>query len=459
MPTIALFGGSFNPPGVYHVQIAQELRRHFDLVLVVPCGPRPDKPSLTHIDPLHRATMVDTAFCRMKGVEVDLFDLERPTFSRAGELEDRYRDRGEVWHVIPYEFVRGASKGQSIIQKQWREGGALLERLRFAIIARPDDELDEEDLPEHHRLFLMDLADETLSFRERLFRAEPVEGMVPPEILAYIQRYGLYRGSVPSRATRGSLGEPRLLIMADERNPRAVAFAREFRNFEQPDNPNCIMVIGGDGSMLHAIQQHWRRRLPFFGVNAGHLGFLLNDPAEVLEHPFPPPELTMRQMPLLHVEVQRPDGAWHTGLSFNDAWVERATGQSAWLEVTIGGQTRIPKLVCDGMLVATAAGSTAYARSMGATPLLADTPAWIVVGSNVGQPPLWKSALLSLDSTVEVRNLHREKRPVNAYLHGVSQGEVVAMRARISRVACVELAFLPQHDMAEKIARIQFPEA
>ncbi|HEY4221593.1 MAG TPA: hypothetical protein VGO62_09625, partial [Myxococcota bacterium] len=93
------------------------------------------------------------------------------------------------------------------------------------------------------------------------------------------------------------------------------------------------------------------------------------------------------------------------------------------------------------------------------TPLLADTAAWLLVGSNVMEPFLWKSSLLSTSSTVEVRSLHVEKRPLNGFLHGVSLGEVSEMRARLSRAASVELAFLGQHDMAEKIASIQFPSS
>jgi NAD kinase len=105
----------------------------------------------------------------------------------------------------------------------------------------------------------------------------------------------------------------------------------------------------------------------------------------------------------------------------------------------------------------TAAGSTAYALSMGATPLLAETPAWLVVGNNVMQPRGWKSALLSLDDEVEVVVLDPNKRPVHGFLYGTPVGEVRAMRARISKIAAVELGFCPQHDMAHKIAELQFP--
>ena len=158
---------------------------------------------------------------------------------------------------------------------------------------------------------------------------------------------------------------------------------------------------------------------------------------------------------MLHVELLGKDGHWTAGLTFNDAWVERSTGQSAWLEVTVDGHVRLEKLVCDGILVSTAA---AYARSMGATPLLADTPAWLLVGSNVMDPINWKSALLARDSCVEIRSLHVDKRPLAGYLHGVSMGEVTAMRARLSRAASAEVCFLGVDDLTDKIARVQFPD-
>ena len=92
-----------------------------------------------------------------------------------------------------------------------------------------------------------------------------------------------------------------------------------------------------------------------------------------------------------------------------------------------------------------------------ATPLLADTPAWLLVGSNVMHPTHWKSALLGVEQEVTLRNLDGNKRPMCAYVDGIPQGVISTLRARMSRTAAVELAFLPNHDMAEKIAQIQFP--
>src|SRR5262249_4057869 len=211
------------------------------------------------------------------------------------------------------------------------------------------------------------------------------------------------------------------------------------------------------------IQTHWRKRVPFIGINAGHLGFLLNKAEDVLD-----PKagefwwaksgtMVTRQLPMIYVETTSKDGKIQRELSFNDAWVERSTGQSGWLKVTVDGKERIQKLVCDGLLVSTAAGSTAYAMSMGAHPLLADTPGWLIVGSNVMSPLGWKSALLPFEANVLIEAQNTEKRPVIGFAHGVPMGPVLTMRTRISRIASVEISFLERHDLAEKIAQVQFP--
>jgi len=95
---------------------------------------------------------------------------------------------------------------------------------------------------------------------------------------------------------------------------------------------------------------------------------------------------------------------------------------------------------------------------MGASPLLVDTPSLVLVGSNVIEPTGFKSALLSLDARVSVRTLDASKRPIVAFADGVPLGPVVSFEARVSRIAAVELVFIPGHDMAEKIAQIQFPD-
>ncbi len=454
---VAIFGGSFNPPGLHHRHIAEALSKLFDEILVVPCGPRPDKLTTHDLEPVFRAALCDIAFRELGNVQVELFDLEQATFTRTHELEARYADRGELWHVVGADLTEGGATGSSFIQRHWHEGATLWRSLNFLVIARRGYTCATDDLPPRHQVMHIDAGGSSTEIRERLFHRKPYHHLVTPQVAAFTDRYGLFRGRLPNMATRFTLGEPRLLIESDPRNPKAVAWAERFEHFRDEENPNCILVIGGDGSMLRAIRSHWRLRLPFFGINAGHLGFLLNNAADVLDD-FPPSEMILRRTPLIYVEIEHQDGSKTKALAFNDVWVERSSGQSAWIEVTINGEKRLPRLVSDGALLSTASGSTAYAQAMGATPLLADTPAWLLVGSNVMSPRNWKSALLSYDAQIQFVNLHPEKRPLRAFIDGISQGEVVSMKARISRIAAAELAFLPDHDMAEKIAQIQYPK-
>ena len=97
---VAIYGGSFNPPGLHHRKIAEHLCDHVDKVIVVPCGPRPDKFATNEVDPVHRATMIDLNFRGLPKVEADLFDLEESTFTRTWDLDLRYHDHGDLWHAI-----------------------------------------------------------------------------------------------------------------------------------------------------------------------------------------------------------------------------------------------------------------------------------------------------------------------------------------------------------------------
>ena len=453
---IALFGGSFNPPGQHHRLIAEVLAQHFDEVRVIPCGPRPDKPIVNSVPSVFRAALCDLVFGDMERVVVDLFDLEQNVFTRNHALETRFSDQGEVWHVVGADWLVGGSTGQSAIHTGWEEGPQLWLTSHFAVLTRPGHDLKFDDLPPNSQILPIEIPGSSTDIRECFLHGKTANDQLNPEAAAYIERYGLYRGTNPATWSRGSLADWSCLIESDPRNEKAVAWSSRFKSVTDAAKADYILPLGGDGSMLRAIREHWRRRLPFFGVNAGHLGFLMNAPDSVFAADLPPKDVIFRQLPLLYIEMETKEGQIITTYGFNDAWVERSTSQSAWFQVNVNGIPRLPKLVSDGALVCTAAGSTAYARSMGASPLLADTPAWLLVGSNVMEPAHWKSALLSVDSTIEIISIGEAARPVVAYVDGVPQGEVRSIKARLSRAATAELVFLANHDMAEKIAAIQF---
>ncbi len=485
--TVALYRGRFDPPGHHHVSVVRALLLRFDRVVIVPWGAVADRAVDENVSAVYRARLIDLAFGRLDArVEVDLRDLENLSVTSSSTLEGEFAASGDqVFHVVEHDSLQ-------------EERGRLHERAALAIVVPVGSEAR---APDGAIVIAVgaDVAGRVM--RQRIFEGQDIDDLVPAEVASDIRRRGLYRSIEPRAQTRLRLSPTaKVFISKDDRNPRAHALAERLRPFVTTNlqEASAIVVIGGDGSMLHAIQTHWRRRLPFLGINAGHLGFLLNDAKTALpEWPMATggsetasamraafgdansspasaspssslfsaaerlltSELVVHHLPMLHVELLGKDGRWTSGLTFNDAWIERSSGQSAWVEITVDGRVRLEKLVCDGVLVSTAAGSTAYARSMGASPLLADTPAWLLVGSNVMAPIRWKSALLAKDSVVEIRSLHVDKRPLAGFLHGVSMGEVTMLRARLSRAASAELCFLGINDLTEKIARVQFPRA
>ncbi len=252
---------------------------------------------------------------------------------------------------------------------------------------------------------------------------------------------------------------PDLLIVFDRRNVEAKAIAKRFGDFSSR-TPKLVLVLGGDGTMLHAIRRHWRKGLPFLGVNLGHRGFLMNDIKDTFfSAKFFRQKFISRISPLLQVEVTYPSGKRRQAFAFNDANVQAELGKTGWFELKVDDEMRIPQLVGDGVLVATAAGSTAYARSMGANPVPVGTDLLIVVGSNIVEPQGWRSgANLPIDSVVEFRSRDGSGwRKIHGFTDGVGLGEVVGMKVHASRSAAVKLLFTPDHDLRKKLVTSQFP--
>eukprot|EP01106_Pelomyxa_sp_JSP_P002109 TRINITY_DN131_c0_g2_i2.p2 TRINITY_DN131_c0_g2~~TRINITY_DN131_c0_g2_i2.p2 ORF type:complete len:246 (+),score=100.82 TRINITY_DN131_c0_g2_i2:45-740(+) len=227
--------------------------------------------------------------------------------------------------------------------------------------------------------------------------------------------------------------------------------------------------------MLHAIRDLWGIRLPFFGINCGHVGYLLNDiptvlglradsdfndPSLTLPLDFLRKEMTLHNLPLLRVEVSRTDGTHKLDYAFNDVWVERSTGQAAWIKISVNGEEKIDRLIADGVLISTAAGSTAYAQAMGASPLPVGSPVLILVGSNVGYPPSWRPAYLPIDAKIQLECLDISKRPIRGFVDGAEVGGVVqTVNVHVSNTAGCRLLFLKDFDISKKLNRLQFPRA
>ena len=401
--------------------------------------------------------MVDITFRALRHrIEIDFSDLEKKEFTKTIDLDRRYSRRGEVWHIVGFDLVEGGATGRSPIQQFWSEGRRLWAEGRFVVVKRKDHPFCADDLPPNSLLVDAQIQGSSTDIRTRQFHHQPLDGSVVPEVAEYIARYQLYRGRLPLQRGYYEIDTPRLLVVADQDNPKALEIQKQLESYGNPDNPNLIVDVGGDGNKLQAIRKHWHLRVPFFGINAGHRGYLQNDitPQDLILNR---ESLVVHHMPLLHVDIHCTDGSRKQVYGFNEVWVERQTGQSAWLEVIWNNENRISKVVGDGLIISTAAGSTGYARNICGFSLPTYVKELLLVGMAVTEPAEWRNAIFPQDAVFEIRVLDHAKRPVRAYVDGLAQGSIEAIRIKSSNIASVELAFISGYDIAAKHAKIQLP--
>lgn len=236
------------------------------------------------------------------------------------------------------------------------------------------------------------------------------------------------------------------VISVDPRNPRALALCEALRQrVDFASLPEDLAVVfGGDGWMLQSIRTHGPART-YFGINAGHLGFLLNNGADLsaLCETLCSARYRSFSFPQLHLRAWDHEGRAFEAEAVNDIYLERSTGQTAHLTVRVDGQPAVEQLVCDGLIVATALGSTAYSYSAGGVPCHPRVQAMHVTPIAPHAPRL-SPVVLPLDSVVEVEAHATRKRPVRVVCDGVEQGSVQRLRVERGRHD-VRLAFAEDH--------------
>ena len=216
-----------------------------------------------------------------------------------------------------------------------------------------------------------------------------------------------------------------------------------------------IVVLGGDGFMLQTLHAYMKMKLPFYGINCGSVGFLMNQHALTDLN-----ERLNRSRPAtlypLHMYAKRASGKIMQALAFNEVSMFRQGRQAAKIRVSIDHVVRLKELICDGILVATPAGSTAYNFSAGG-PI-------IPLGSNVMaltplvpfRPRRWRGALLNHDSSINFTILEPKKRPVNAVADFTEFQDVEEVVISEQRKSGVNLLFDPEHNLEERIIKEQF---
>lgn len=253
------------------------------------------------------------------------------------------------------------------------------------------------------------------------------------------------------------MSDLRIAFFASKR-PEAQA-AREvlIARYGQIDEADAdvIVALGGDGAMLDTLRRHLEDGKPVYGMNRGTIGFLMNEyEVENLPDRIRAAE-TAHLSPLQMVAVDLA-GAEHRALAINEVSLLRQSAQSARLKIAVDGRIRIEELVCDGIMVATPAGSTAYNLSahgpilpIGAN-LLALTPV------SAFRPRRWRGALLRHDARVDIDILAPDRRPVSAAADNLEVRDIVRVSVKSDPDRHLTMLFDPGHALDERILTEQF---
>jgi NAD+ kinase len=237
----------------------------------------------------------------------------------------------------------------------------------------------------------------------------------------------------------------------------AEALLRRRYRFAGPQDAQTLVALGGDGFMLqtlHHMLQEGNPK-PVFGMNRGTVGFLMNDwridclPERIAG------AKAIRVAPL-EMRATTVSGETRSYAAINEVSLLRETRQTAKIEIAVNGRVALPELACDGVLVATPAGSTAYNLSARGPILPLQAKMLALTPISPFRPRRWSGAILPDDTAVSFTILEAENRPVSAVADQIEVRDVARVEVRLDRERSLTLLFDPEHALDERIAMEQF---
>lgn len=221
------------------------------------------------------------------------------------------------------------------------------------------------------------------------------------------------------------------------------------------DSADVIVALGGDGFMLQTLHDAQQTGLPVYGMNCGTIGFLMNAySTEDL-----PERLGAAEQAVINPLAMRAetlDGSVTEALAINEVSLLRAGPQAAKLRISVDGRERMPELVCDGALVATPAGSTAYNYSAHGPILPIGADVLALTAMAAFRPRRWRGALLPKSAVVRFDVLEHEKRPVRADADSRPVPDVLSVEVRSEPRIQHRILFDPGHGLEERLIVEQF---
>lgn len=222
-----------------------------------------------------------------------------------------------------------------------------------------------------------------------------------------------------------------------------------------PDQADVIVALGGDGFMLQTLHESMQHRLPVYGMNRGTVGFLMNDFAEdnVLERVQAAKTAVINPLRMVAWDAA---GQRHEALAINEVALLRQTRQAAKIRIRLDGQVRMEELICDGVLAATPAGSTAYNLSAHGPILPIQARLMALTPISAFRPRRWRGAILPWETAVVFEVLEQAKRPVSATADHVEVRDVARIEVMAASEIELELLYDPGHGLEERLLLEQF---
>lgn len=222
-----------------------------------------------------------------------------------------------------------------------------------------------------------------------------------------------------------------------------------------PEQAQAIVALGGDGFMLRTLHAHLPLDIPVYGMKLGRVGFLMNK-HRIDDLPGRIERAHAAVLYPLEMDVVCAKGEKHHALAFNEVSLLRQSNQAAHLEIKLNETVKLDALVCDGILVSTPAGSTAYNLSAHGPILPLDANVLALTPISPFRPRRWRGAILPHRTQVSLRVLDPNKRPVSATADFHEVRDVRAVTVRQSAGPGVRLLFDPEHNLEQRILDEQF---
>lgn len=251
----------------------------------------------------------------------------------------------------------------------------------------------------------------------------------------------------------------KLAIVSSERaeaKEARNALIAKYGNYDAAE-ADAIIALGGDGFMLRTLRVNMpliRRGLPVYGMNKGTIGFLMNEYSE---------ENLPARLAAAEVATVKPlkmvakgAGGTYDELAFNEVSLYRQTQQAAHVKIIVDGKTRLERLIADGVLLATPAGSTAYNLSAHGPVIPLGSHILALTPISAFRPRRWRGALLNADATVEFEISDPDKRPVAASADNMEIRNITHVKISQDHDTSLTLLFDKEHGLGEKILREQF---